>query len=386
MITLVSAEKAFNALPHETVLQAALRQGVQLPFSCRGGVCHTCIVRCTAGTIPERAQQGLSSELVAKNYFLPCVCQPLGDMQIDFPQPDDFFVSAQLVSREEDANGTMTLLFEPLRTLDASSANAIMVRDAHGRNHRLPLANNPHEEYYFAIQLTKDDPTRLAQEWRTHLALDATILMRVAQEDEYGSEPAPPVEDPAPNLTLWDALEQGALLHRALDDFYHQVYADPQLSPFFEGIPRQRLVEKQYSFLWQAITGEQHYMGNRPYHAHHWMVISPALFQHRENMMLNCLRVQGLAEEWVQQLQQLEARYKAEIIKDHPVPRTVGDVEVPLDGFDSLVMDVDYFCDTCNGEVLQGETVHYHRRIGKMVCQRCFNAPVALTAPSDSSE
>ena len=337
------------------------------------------MLRCTAGTIPPRSQKGLPTALAEKGYFLPCVCQPSSDMQIDAPQPDDFFVQAQLISREVDADGNATLLFEPLRALD-TTATAVMVRDAKGRNHRVPLANRPQDDYYFAIYFAHDNPTRLAHEWRTDLDLDATVWMRVAQEGEYGSEPEPPVDDPAPHPALWNALEQGALLHRALDDFYQQVYADPQLSPFFVNVPRQRLVEKQYSFLWQAITGEQHYMGNRPYHAHHWMVISPELFQHREHMMLNCLRAQGLAEEWVQQLQQLEARYKGEIIKDHPVPRKVGDVEVPLDGFDSLVMDVDYFCDTCSGAVQQGETVYYHRRLGKMYCQRCF------TAPSDSSE
>ncbi len=372
MITFVSAEKVFHTLPHETLLQAALRQGIALPFSCRGGVCHTCTMRCTAGAIPERAQKGLSREQAEKGYFLPCVCQPQGDMAIDFPLPDDFFVPAQLVSRTEDANGTLTLLFEPLRKLD-NTATAVMVRDAQGYKHRLPLANRPQDEYYFAIGITPDNPTRLAQEWRTVLALDETVLMRVAHEDEYGSEPEPPTDDPAPNPALWDALEQGALLHRALDDFYHRVYADEWMSPFFAGIPRQRLLEKQYSFLRQAITGEKQYLGNRPYHAHHWMVISPELFLHRERMMLDCLRVQGLTEEWVQQLQQLEARYKGEIIKDHPIPRKVGDVEVPLDGFDSLVMGVDYFCDSCGSEIPKGATAHYHRRLGKLYCQKCHH-------------
>lgn len=274
MITLVSTGQTFSVNPNETVLEAALRQGVALSFSCRGGVCHHCLLRCTSGVIPARAQKGLTAEQVANGYLLPCVCRPEGDMHI-------------------------------------------------------------------------------------------------TTEAAHGNTPSPPVDDPAPNLPLWDALQQGVLLQRALDDFYHRVYADPLLSPFFEGIPRQRLLEKQYSFLRQVITGEQRYLGNRPYHAHHWMVISPELFLHRERMMLDCLRVQGLAEEWVQQLQQLEARYKPEIVKDRPIPRKVGDVEVPLEGFESLVMDVDYFCDPCGGEVRKGETVYYHLRLGKMYCQRC---------------
>lgn len=40
----------------ETMLQACSRQGVALRFSCQGGVCQTCIMRCVEGTIPTRAQ------------------------------------------------------------------------------------------------------------------------------------------------------------------------------------------------------------------------------------------------------------------------------------------------------------------------------------------
>jgi len=59
----------------ETLLQACTRQGVALRFSCRGGVCQTCVMRCVEGTIPTRAQSGLSPELVVQGYFMPCVCQ-----------------------------------------------------------------------------------------------------------------------------------------------------------------------------------------------------------------------------------------------------------------------------------------------------------------------
>ena len=40
----------------ETVLDALLRQGVEMPFSCKGGVCHTCLLQCTEGPVEPSAQ------------------------------------------------------------------------------------------------------------------------------------------------------------------------------------------------------------------------------------------------------------------------------------------------------------------------------------------
>ena len=67
--------------PGETVLDACLRQGVDLHFSCRGGSCHNCLCQCAEGDIPARAQRGLAPRLAEKGYFLPCVCIPENDMR-----------------------------------------------------------------------------------------------------------------------------------------------------------------------------------------------------------------------------------------------------------------------------------------------------------------
>ena len=40
----------------ETLLDACLRLGLNIPFSCRGGSCHTCMMRCSDGSFPCRAQ------------------------------------------------------------------------------------------------------------------------------------------------------------------------------------------------------------------------------------------------------------------------------------------------------------------------------------------
>lgn len=69
----------------ETVLDAFLRQGVGIPFSCQSGVCHACMRQCVDGYISPEAQAGLSLEQVSQGCFLPCQCVPMGDMEIVSP-------------------------------------------------------------------------------------------------------------------------------------------------------------------------------------------------------------------------------------------------------------------------------------------------------------
>ena len=41
----------FQTFEGETILNAALRQGIDLPYTCKSGVCFTCLARCLAGTV-----------------------------------------------------------------------------------------------------------------------------------------------------------------------------------------------------------------------------------------------------------------------------------------------------------------------------------------------
>jgi NAD(P)H-flavin reductase/ferredoxin len=68
-----------------SVLDCLTARGVPVPSSCRTGVCQTCLMRAVKGRVPEKAQAGLKSTLVAQNYFLPCSCFPEEDIEVVLP-------------------------------------------------------------------------------------------------------------------------------------------------------------------------------------------------------------------------------------------------------------------------------------------------------------
>ena len=60
----------------ETVLNALLRCGIDVPFGCRTGVCQSCIMQAENSTTVKTAQKGLREVQKQQGYFLSCCCQP----------------------------------------------------------------------------------------------------------------------------------------------------------------------------------------------------------------------------------------------------------------------------------------------------------------------
>jgi ring-1,2-phenylacetyl-CoA epoxidase subunit PaaE len=68
-----------------TILDAALQQGADLPFACKGGVCCTCKARLTEGEVSMDVHWGLEEEEVEQGYILTCQSHPKTDrVVVDF--------------------------------------------------------------------------------------------------------------------------------------------------------------------------------------------------------------------------------------------------------------------------------------------------------------
>ncbi|HLG38192.1 MAG TPA: 1,2-phenylacetyl-CoA epoxidase subunit PaaE [Chitinophagaceae bacterium] len=59
-----------------TILDAALKQGADLPFACKGGMCCTCKAKLIEGEIAMDVHWGLEEEEIEKGYILTCQSHP----------------------------------------------------------------------------------------------------------------------------------------------------------------------------------------------------------------------------------------------------------------------------------------------------------------------
>lgn len=69
----------------DTILDAALKQGADLPFACKGGVCCTCRAKVMEGTVAMEVNYALEKDEVENGFILSCQAHPTSDrVVIDF--------------------------------------------------------------------------------------------------------------------------------------------------------------------------------------------------------------------------------------------------------------------------------------------------------------
>jgi len=85
-VKLDGIEQSFDlAYDGEAILDAALHEGADLPFACKGGVCCTCKARVTSGEVEMEVNYGLEPDEVAGGFVLTCQSHPkTAAVTIDF--------------------------------------------------------------------------------------------------------------------------------------------------------------------------------------------------------------------------------------------------------------------------------------------------------------
>lgn len=157
-VTVQPAGHEFLAEANEPVLEAGLRQGVALPYGCRGGVCGSCVATIISGTVtyPGNGPHGLSVDDIEAGKALLCVAHASSDLVLDSPrvgaEPDietkTLPVRVQKMRKLADDVMELSLKLpasERMRFL-AGQYIDILLKD--GKRRSFSLANSPtHDEF-----------------------------------------------------------------------------------------------------------------------------------------------------------------------------------------------------------------------------------------------
>ena len=72
-------EVSFEMSQKQTILDAALKQGIDAPYSCQGGICSSCLARVTSGTAEMTKNSILTDKEIASGLILTCQAHPTSE-------------------------------------------------------------------------------------------------------------------------------------------------------------------------------------------------------------------------------------------------------------------------------------------------------------------
>lgn len=72
---------------NQYILDAGLDAGIEIPFTCRGGICGACVARCVSGEVDQSditdLEFTLSEEELKNGMVLLCMARPVGNVEIE---------------------------------------------------------------------------------------------------------------------------------------------------------------------------------------------------------------------------------------------------------------------------------------------------------------
>ncbi|MCH8188219.1 MAG: 2Fe-2S iron-sulfur cluster binding domain-containing protein, partial [Proteobacteria bacterium] len=153
MVQIFLDGQAYDCGPGENVLDALLRQGVALSFSCKKGVCQSCLMKVDAGEAPATAQEGLRDTLREQGYFLPCVCRPPTALKISRPDDAAAYLPARVLAVEPLAESIRRVFLEPSAAFQYRAGQFVNMRRQDGLARTYSLATVPGQEPFPGVDV-----------------------------------------------------------------------------------------------------------------------------------------------------------------------------------------------------------------------------------------
>ena len=79
-------DKSYRLKKGENLLDGLLKQGVKIPYSCKSGVCHSCLLKVEKGLPPKGSQNSLSNQQIKNNCILACQSNVSNSIQVELMQ------------------------------------------------------------------------------------------------------------------------------------------------------------------------------------------------------------------------------------------------------------------------------------------------------------
>jgi NAD(P)H-flavin reductase/ferredoxin len=137
------AGKHWSVAPASNLLDALNAGGCNVPFSCRAGSCHACLVRCLSGEPADALPEALDSVRRAEGWRLSCQCLVVQDLVVEVFDPARDGLEAEVVGIDWLAPDVLRLRLVPQRPLRYSAGQHLLLWNDEGIARPYSLASLP---------------------------------------------------------------------------------------------------------------------------------------------------------------------------------------------------------------------------------------------------
>ncbi|MGJ0484018.1 MAG: 2Fe-2S iron-sulfur cluster-binding protein [Methylomicrobium sp.] len=144
MFDLTIENNRFTCQPGETVLDALLREKVNIPHGCKAGVCQSCVVQSLDAKPPEKAQGDLKDTLKSTGHFLACQCHPEQPMTLRLSKEAVSFADGMVAVNEPLNRNTHLLIIKIKEAGRYKAGQFVNLQRSDGLTRSYSIANIPH--------------------------------------------------------------------------------------------------------------------------------------------------------------------------------------------------------------------------------------------------
>lgn len=137
------AGKRWTVAPASNLLDALNAEGCNVPYSCRAGSCHACLVRCLAGEPADARPEALDPLRRAEGWRLSCQCLVVQDLVVEVFDPARDGIEAEVVGLDWPAPDVLRLRLSPRRPLRYAAGQHLLLWNDEGVARPYSLASVP---------------------------------------------------------------------------------------------------------------------------------------------------------------------------------------------------------------------------------------------------
>lgn len=151
-------ERRWTVTPGSNLLDSLNQAGVAVPYSCRAGSCHACLVRCVVGEPADALPEALDPGKHQQGWRLACQCRVVGDLTIQAFDPLRDGSPAVVSGCDWLSPTVLRLRLAPERPLRYRAGQHVVLWTAGGVARPYSLASLPGEDPFLEFHLDCRQP------------------------------------------------------------------------------------------------------------------------------------------------------------------------------------------------------------------------------------